>query len=64
MASAISINTISKNSGTIVQLLDPLGLATYTTTERDALTSVAGDCIYNSTIIKGQFFDGTNWSNL
>jgi len=64
MASEISINTISKNSGTTVQLLDPLGLATYTTTERDALTSVAGDILFNSTTGKSQFYDGTEWSNL
>jgi len=64
MASEISINTISKNSGTAILCLDPIGLAGYTTTERDALTSVAGDCIFNSTLSKAQFFDGTNWSNL
>ena len=64
MASEISMNTISKNSGTAILCLDPIGLAVYTTTQRDALTSVAGDCIFNSTQSKTQFFDGTNWSNL
>jgi len=64
MASQILVNTVSKNTGNIIFMLDPISLASYTTTQRDALTSVAGDTIFNSTLGKAQFFDGANWSNL
>ena len=62
--SELKTNKISTNDTNNVAIDTALGLKSYDTTARDALTSVAGDCIYNSTITKGQFFDGTNWSNL
>ena len=64
MASQILVDTISKNTGTAILCLDPIGLASYTTTARDLLTSVAGDIIFNLTVGKAQFYDGTVWSNL
>jgi len=64
MATQILVNTISKNTGTAILCLDPIGLASYTTSERDLLTSVAGDIIFNSTTGTSQFYDGTAWTNL
>ena len=64
MASQIDVDTLSKNTGDVILLLDPIGLSSYTTAERNALTSVAGDILYNSTDGKAQFYDGANWSNL
>jgi len=43
---------------------DPLNLKSYTTTQRDALTSAAGDMIYNTTDSKVQFYNGTAWNDL
>ena len=43
---------------------DALRLKSYTTTQRDALTSVAGDTIYNSTTNKVQFYNGSDWNDL
>jgi len=64
MASQILVDTISKNSGTAILLLDPIGLASYTTSERDLLTASAGQIIFNSTTKTNQYYDGTSWSNL
>lgn len=35
-----------------------------TTTERDALTPVNGSCIYNSTTLSYQFYNGTSWGDI
>jgi len=42
----------------------PLNLKSYNTTERNALTSSAGDVIYNTTDNKVQFYNGTSWNDL
>ena len=42
----------------------PLNVKSYTTTERNALTSAAGDMIYNETTSKVQFYNGTGWNDL
>ena len=60
----LKVNTISKSSGNNVSMQDPLNLKSYTTTQRDALTSVAGDMIYNETDSKVQFYNGTAWNDL
>ena len=38
-----------------------LALKSYTTTERDALTSTAGDMIYNTTTSKAEYYTGSAW---
>lgn len=43
---------------------DMLKMTGITTTERNALTSQAGDIIYNTTDNKHQGYDGTAWNNL
>jgi hypothetical protein len=35
-----------------------------TTTQRDALTPVNGSCIYNSTTLSYQFYNGTSWGDI
>ena len=60
----VKVNTISKVSGNNVAMSNSLNLKSYTTTQRNALTSAAGDVIYNSTDSKAQFYNGSSWSNL
>ena len=47
-----------------LQQHDKLKLKNLTTTQRDALTSVAGDMIFNTTTSKAQVYNGSSWSDL
>ena len=60
----VKVNTISKVSGNNVAMDCSLNLKSYTTTQRNALTSAAGDMIYNTTDSKVQFYNGSTWSDL
>jgi len=60
----VKVNTISTNDGNNVAMQVPLNLKSYDTTARDALTSSAGDVIYNTTDSKVQFYNGTSWNDL
>ena len=60
----VKVNTISKVSGNNVAMQVSLNLKSYTTTQRNALTSAAGDIIYNSTDSKVQFYNGSSWNDL
>lgn len=60
----VKVDTISTSSGNNVAMQVPLNLKSYTTTQRDALTSVAGDMIYNTTDSKVQFYNGSSWNDL
>ena len=60
----VKVNTISKVSGNNVAMDWSLNFKSYTTTQRNALTSVAGDMIYNSTDSKVQFYNGSAWNDL
>ncbi len=60
----VKVNTISKASGNNVAMQNSLNLKSYTTTQRNALTSAAGDMIYNTTDSKVQFYNGSAWSDL
>ena len=62
--STLETNSIGKYSGNNVSIDDALKLKSYTTTQRDALTSVAGDTIYNSTTNKPQYYDGSAWQDM
>ena len=59
--STLETNSIAKYSGNNVSIDDSLNLKSYTTTQRDALTSVAGDTIYNTTTSKIEFYTGSAW---
>ena len=60
----LRVNTLSKSSGNNIAMNNALNLKSYTTTERNALTSAAGDIIYNSTDSKTQFYNGSAWADL
>ena len=60
----VKVNTISTASGNNVAMQVPLNLKSYTTSARNALTSSAGDVIYNTTDSKVQFYNGTSWNDL
>ena len=60
----LKVNTISKSSGNNVAMQDSLNLKSYTTTERNSLTSAAGDMIYTTTDSKAQFYNGSSWNDL
>ena len=62
--STLKTNTISTNDANNVALSNQLNLKSYTTTARDALTSVAGDTIYNTTTSKVQVYNGSSWDDL
>lgn len=61
---SLKVNTISKASGNNIAMQVPLNLKSYTTSDRDLLTSSAGDVIYNTTTSKVQFYNGTSWNDL
>ena len=60
----LKVNTISTSTGNNIAMQCPLNVKSYTTSERDALTSAAGDMIYNETDNKVQFYNGTSWNDL
>jgi len=60
----VKVNTISKASGNNIAMQNSLNLKSYTTTQRNALTSAAGDIIYNETDSKVQFYNGSAWNDL
>ena len=62
--STLETNNISKYNGNNVSMGDALRLKSYTTTQRDALTSVTADVIYNSSTNKVQVYTGSAWENL
>ena len=62
--SELKTNQIATNDGNNVAIDNSLNLKSYTTTARDALTSAAGDMIYNSTTNKVQVYTGSAWEDL
>ena len=59
--STLETNAIGKYSGNNVSVDDSLNLKSYSTTQRNALTSVAGDTIYNTTTGKVEYYNGSAW---
>jgi len=59
--STLETNAIGKYSGNNVSVDDALNLKSYDTAGRDALTSVAGDSIYNTTTGKVEYYNGSAW---
>jgi hypothetical protein len=60
----VKVNTISTSTSDNIAMQVPLNLKSYDTTARDALTSAAGDMIYNTTDSKVQFYNGSAWNDL
>lgn len=61
--STLETNSIGPYSNNNVSIDDALNLKSYDTAGRDALTSVAGDMIYNSTDSKVQVYSGSAWED-
>jgi len=59
--STLETNAIGKYSGNNVSVDDALNLKSYDTAGRDALTSAAGDTIYNTTTGKVEYYNGSAW---
>ena len=59
--SELQVNKISKYSGNNVAMDNSLKLKSYDTSGRNALTSVAGDMIYNTDDNKPNFYNGSEW---
>ena len=59
--SELKTNKIATNDTNNVAMDNSLKFKSYTTTQRDALTSVAGDMIYNTTTSKVEFYNGSAW---
>ena len=60
----VKVNTISKVDTNNVAMQCAINLKSYTTTQRNALTSAVGDMIYNETDNKVQFYNGSSWGDL
>ena len=61
--SELKTNKISTNDQNNVAIDNALGLKSYDTAGRDALTSVAGDMIYNTSDSKVQVYNGSAWED-
>ena len=57
--SRLKVDNIETRSGNNVAMDNPLQLKGYTTAERDALSSAAGDVIYNTTEEAPYYYNGT-----
>ena len=62
--SEIQANSIGNYSGNNVSLDNALKFKSYTTTQRNALSSVAGDVIYNTTTQKLELYTNGAWAEL
>ena len=61
----VKVNTISKASGNNVAMDCSLNLKSYTTTQRDALSSPqAGWTVFNSTTNKINQYNGSAWEEV
>ena len=59
--SELKSNKIATNDANNVSMDNALKLKSYTTTQMNALTAVAGDMIYNSTTGSPHFYNGSSW---
>ena len=59
--STLETNSIGKYNGNNVSVDDALRLKNYTTSQRNALTSAAGDIVYNTTTSKAEYYTGSAW---
>ena len=61
--SILKVNEIRpRTTGASVDFTVPVGLKSYTTTDRDALSSLtAGEMIWNSTTSKVEVYNGSGW---
>src|SRR5210317_371307 len=62
--SELKTNKIPTNDQNNVAIDTALGLKSYDTAGRDALTSVTGDIIYNTTEAAPQYYNGSSWISM
>lgn len=64
--SILKVNEIRpRTTGASVDFTVPVGLKAYTTTDRDALSSVsAGEVIWNTTTSKMEVYNGSSWDSV
>tara|TARA_B000000609_G_C24081933_1_gene297934 strand:- start:65 stop:310 length:246 start_codon:yes stop_codon:yes gene_type:complete len=64
--SILKVNEIRpRSTGASVDFTVPVGLKAYTTTERDALSSLsAGEVIWNTTTSKMEVYNGSSWDSV
>ena len=62
--SELKTNKISTNDQNNVAIDNALNLKSYTEVQRDALTAVAGDMIYNTDSTSPEFYNGSSWEVL
>ena len=62
--SRLKVDNIETRSGNNVAMEHQLNLKSYSTSDRNSLTSVAGDLIYNSDDNEVQVYDGSAWASL
>ena len=61
----IKVNQIEKHDANQVEMTSPLQLKSYTTTQRDALSSTqAGWTVFNSTTNKINQYNGSAWEEV
>ncbi len=63
--SRLKVDNIEARSGNNISMDDPLALKSYTTAQRDALSSPQeGDTVYNNTLHQICFYNGTAWQKI
>ena len=62
--SELKTNKIATHDTNNVAVDNALNIKSYTTTQRNALTSATGDMIYNTTDSKVQVYDGSAWTDM
>jgi len=64
--SILKVNEIRpRTTGASVDFTVPVGLKAYTTTDRDALSSLtAGEVIWNTTTSKIEVYNGSSWDSV
>jgi hypothetical protein len=64
--SILKVNEIRpRTTGASVDFTVPVGLKNYTTTERDALSSLStGEVIWNTTTSKIEVYNGSSWDSV
>ena len=64
--SILKVNEIRpRSTGASVDFTVPVGLKAYTTTERDALSSLsAGEVIWNTSTSKMEVYNGSSWDSV
>ena len=59
--SRLKVDNIETRSGNNVSMDDPLRLKNYTTAQKNALTAVAGDIVYDTDEAAPFYYNGTTW---